>query len=179
MQVTAAEGVEGEKLCELIHKGHGIEKDTTLFAKADSAVTASVGSMPQKLVTVPSIAEWAVQDNVACWSATDLSSAEPVKTPLSDVFEFDTSDLVNVGSDEKVVSGKEKNIQPENNMGGLVSRSGDEDPVHTGGEVAYEGGDEDDDIESMYQITFWMSGFMRIVFWLSDFDFFGRPLSFL
>lgn len=156
MQVTAAEGTEGGKLGELIHSGHGNEKDTTLFAKADSAVAVSVGSMPQKLLSVSSIAEWAVQDNVACWSVTDLCSAEPVKTSLSDVFEFDTPDLVSVRSDEKVVSGSAKNIQPENNMGELVSGCGDKDPVHTGGEVAYEGGDEDDDIESMYQIAFWI-----------------------
>lgn len=133
---------DSDNLSQSSQKG-SMAKDDKSFAVSDLTTDnekymMSTGSISKKLLSVPSIAEWAKYEAISGWTEqTGPACVEVPKQSHTELFEFDTRGVSVENYDEADLHGK--TVATEMEVGEVV------------GEVAYEG-DEDEELESMCKI---------------------------
>lgn len=133
---------DSDNLSENSQKG-SMAKDDNSFAVLDLTTDNEKSMMStriisEKLVSVPSIAEWAKYEDISSWTEqTGPACAEALRQSHTELFVFDTKGVSVINCDEADLHGKVASTQMED--GEVV------------GEVAYEG-DEDEEFESMFKI---------------------------
>jgi len=131
---------DSDNLSENSQKG-SMAKDDNSFAVLDltsdnEKSMMSTGSISKKLLSVPSIAEWAKYEDISSWTEqTGPACADVPKQSHTEVFEFDTRGVNVRKYDEADWLGKAVSTQ----IGEVVA------------EVAYEG-DEDEEFESTCEV---------------------------
>ena len=137
---------DSDNLSESSHVG-SMAKDDISNGMAELTVddekpAMSSGSISKKLLSVPSIAEWAKHENISNWTEQDGPACPEIsKLSYVEMFEFDTRGLSVTNHDEAEMH--EKPVAAVE-VGGVVA------------EVAYEG-DEDEEFESIFEDPFFLT----------------------